>query len=240
MISGNIILHIVPETLDQTGERGPVTNKVVAPEEFMSEVVGQLENLAPLASDAVAADITAKLNALIAALKTAGYMKPDWIIANTFTHLTGSNTATVAPNGTEYSTTLSAEQGYALPEEITVVMGGVELETGYTYVSGTGVVTIASVEGDVEIVATAVPTHTVTQTLTGCTSSSDATVINDGDDFEAAYTASDSYILPDEITVIVGGDELTDGYTWDNETGGLIVENVTGDLFVTITATVSA
>lgn len=54
----------------------------------------------------------------------------------------------------DFTTTLSAETGYTI-ENVIVLMGGEDI-TDDAYTSGTGVVSIASVTGDIEIIATAV------------------------------------------------------------------------------------
>lgn len=154
MIDGNIVLSVVPETLDEQGEHAKVTKVVVPPNEILEETVGKLDNLAPLASDAILTDVIAKVNELIAALKN-GYMKRDWTVTTAFTHITGSNDAETAPDGTEYVNTLTADDGYALPDTVVVMVDGEEIDEGYTWAQDTGVLTVSSVDGDLEIVAEA-------------------------------------------------------------------------------------
>ena len=58
---------------------------------------------------------------------------------------------------TDYTATLTPESGYLLPEEVSVVVDGKALESGYTYDPATGSLTISgkSITGNVEISANA-------------------------------------------------------------------------------------
>ncbi len=73
------------------------------------------------------------------------------------TNVTSSNTAATIEEGTAYSTTLKAKAAYALPESVSVTVGGTALTGGYTYDSKTGALTVdaASVTGDLVITAAA-------------------------------------------------------------------------------------
>lgn len=74
-------------------------------------------------------------------------------VTATLAHVTSSNADTAIEDGTAYTTTLAAESGYDM-QSVTVTMGGTDV-TSTAYNSGTGVVTIASVTGDLTITATA-------------------------------------------------------------------------------------
>lgn len=74
-----------------------------------------------------------------------------YTITNNLTNVTSNNSATSAQEGTGYSATLTAGNGYTL-DTVTVTMGGEDI-TATAYANG--VVTIASVTGDVVITATA-------------------------------------------------------------------------------------
>ena len=74
-------------------------------------------------------------------------------VSNFMTHVVNSNNAISAAIGGTYSETLTAEEGYAI-SNVTVVMNGVDV-TSSAYTSGTGAVSIASVTGDIVIVAVA-------------------------------------------------------------------------------------
>ena len=74
-------------------------------------------------------------------------------ITNTLTNVTTSNDAVAAEDGTAYSATITAADGYTM-SSVTVKMGGTDI-TSTAYNSDTGVVSIAAVTGDVVITAKA-------------------------------------------------------------------------------------
>lgn len=183
MIEGNLLIQTVPASVDEVGERGIVTNVMTSHKEFMEDGLAgvgsdsaksfvsgaldepdadslggiyQLANIAPLASDANAATIVAKVNAIIAALKNAKVMFRDWTITNTLVNVTTNNTATAIANGVAYSATITAGEGHTLPAAIDVTSGGAALvvDTDYTWNATTGALAIAAVAGDLVITIT--------------------------------------------------------------------------------------
>ena len=76
----------------------------------------------------------------------------SYAITNTLTNCTTNNAVTSVTDGDSYTATLTAADGYAL-NSVVVTMGGTDITS--TAYSGS-VITIASVTGDVSIVATAV------------------------------------------------------------------------------------
>lgn len=79
----------------------------------------------------------------------------SYAITNTLTNCTTNNAVTSVTDGDSYTATLTAADGYAL-NSVVVTMGGTDITS--TAYSGS-VITIASVTGDVSIVATAVATE---------------------------------------------------------------------------------
>ena len=75
--------------------------------------------------------------------------------------------------------------------------------------------------------------HSVTQTLTHCTSSWTADKIQDGADFIAKITADDTYTIS-SVAVTMGGTTVTGAY--NSDTGFITVGAVDGDIVVTATA----
>ena len=74
----------------------------------------------------------------------------------------GTTDANAATHGQSYTVTLKPEEGYSLPESVTVTMGG-SSGSFYTYDSATGVLTISFVTGEITITAEGViNTYTVT------------------------------------------------------------------------------
>lgn len=86
--------------------------------------------------------------------RTIGYAATVYYsITNTLTNVTTSNDAVAAEDGTAYSATITAADGYTM-SSVTVAMGGTDI-TSTAYNSDTGVVSIATVTGDVVITAKA-------------------------------------------------------------------------------------
>ena len=98
------------------------------------------------------------------------------------TNAVSSNTASYVNDGGSYTTTLTANSGYAL-SSVTVTMGGADI-TNTAYNANTGLVSIASVTGDVVITAVAVASRTdvLRQSV-----SSDGTPYNGGTGYKAGY-----------------------------------------------------
>lgn len=93
--------------------------------------------------------------------RTIGYAATVYrSITATLSHVTSSNAAVSVEDGAAYTATLTAESGYTLGA-VTVKMGGVDI-TSTAYTASTGVISIASVTGD--IVITAAATKDVTYT----------------------------------------------------------------------------
>lgn len=98
------------------------------------------------------------------------------------TNAASSNTASYVNDGDSYTTTLTANSGYAL-SSVTVTMGGTDI-TNTAYNANTGLVSIASVTGDVVIAAVAVVSRTdvLRQSV-----SSDGTPYNGGTGYKSGY-----------------------------------------------------
>lgn len=78
--------------------------------------------------------------------------------------------------------------------------------------------------------------YTVTNTITGCTSSNDATYVTEGDAYYAVITASSGYVLDGAtVQIKMGGTDVTALYYAD---GVISIPNVSGNIEITITATV--
>ena len=94
----------------------------------------------------------------------------------------------------------------------------------------------AMISGDVGEVVVPPREYTVTNILTGCTSSNAATTATEGDTYYATITASSGYVL-DGATVVVkmGGTDVTALYYAN---GIINIPNVSGNIEITITAVV--
>lgn len=81
-------------------------------------------------------------------------------VTATLSHVQSSNAAVSVEDGAAYTATLTAESGYTLGA-VTVKMGGTDI-TSTAYTASTGVISIASVTGDVVITAAATKNVTYT------------------------------------------------------------------------------
>lgn len=74
--------------------------------------------------------------------------------------------------------------------------------------------------------------YTLSWTLTKCTASNGATSIAKNGTLISTITAEDGYELPSSITVSGSSD-----YFWNDDTGLLVIDNITANVSITITAT---
>lgn len=94
----------------------------------------------------------------------------------------------------------------------------------------------AMISGDAGEVAAPPREYTVTNTLTGCTSSNAATTVTGGDTYYAAITASNGYVLNGATVMVkMGGTDVTALYYAD---GVINIPDVSGNIEITITAAV--
>lgn len=94
----------------------------------------------------------------------------------------------------------------------------------------------AMISGNVGEVIMPPQEYTVTNTLTGCTSSNAATTVTEGDTYYATITASNGYVLNGATVVVkMGGTVVTALYYAD---GIINIPDVSGNIEITITAAV--
>lgn len=94
----------------------------------------------------------------------------------------------------------------------------------------------AMISGDVGEVVVPPQEYTVTNTLTGCTSSNAATAVTEGDTYYATITTGNGYVLNGATVVVkMGGTEVTALYYAD---GVINIPDVSGNIEITITAAV--
>ena len=103
-------------------------------------------------------------------------------ITYALTNAASSNTVSIVNDGDSYTTTLSANSGYAL-SSVTVTMGGIDI-TDSIYNADTGTVSIPAVTGNVVITAAAVVSRTdvLRQSV-----SFDGTLYNGGTGYKSGY-----------------------------------------------------
>ena len=94
----------------------------------------------------------------------------------------------------------------------------------------------AMISGDAGEVVVPPQEYTVTNTLTGCTSSNAATTVTGGDAYYAAITANNGYVLNGATVMVkMGGTDVTALYYAD---GVINIPDVSGNIEITITAAV--
>ena len=154
-------------------------------------------------------------------------------ITNDLSDVVNSNTATSILNGESYSATLSTSAGRYITN-VLITMGGVDI-TNEVYDSENYTINVPSVTGDLWIHAEGLLNPTITNNLTGCTTSNSATTCDYGDSYTATITANTGYSLEDaSVLITMDGIEQTGVY---NATTGIIsIPSVTGDLSITIIA----
>lgn len=157
-----------------------------------------------------------------------------FVVQQNLNRVTSTNGANTAVANAAFSTTLAAETGYQISSVI-VTMGGVDI-TATAYTSGTGVVSIASVTGNVTITAYSSPAvYTITNTLTKCTNSNPATSAEYGSSYSATLTEDSGYTFS-SVAVTMGGTDIT-STAYDSSDDSITIASVTGNIAITATAT---
>ena len=162
------------------------------------------------------------------------------LVANDHTVTTNLTNATFDKTGTQnfdsaFSGTITASTGYNLPATLTVTLGG-NAFNNYSYNNTTGVFSIAAGvvgenAGDLVITGNATKkTYTITNNLTGVTSSNTTTSIEYGSSFETTLSASEHHKVVG-VTVTMGGVAQSSAY--DVSTGKVSIANVTGNIVIT-------
>ena len=111
-------------------------------------------------------------------------------ITNSLSHVLNSNAAVSVEDGAAYTATLTAENGYTM-DSVVIKMGGTDI-TSTAYTSSTGVISIASVTGDVTITAAATKNVTYTNLVPTAVDSTGASApYTDGKYLGSSGAASD-------------------------------------------------
>lgn len=141
--------------------------------------------------------------------------------------------------GDEFACKLSANEGYTLPSEVTIVMDGKTLVdvTDYTYDAATGKISLKKVTGELAITAQGVQkSYAVALTLKDLTSDiSQGKKIKHGETLTGKLSVvTPQYGLPSTIEVMMGGKVLAagSGYSYDPKTGEIEIKNVTAEVSI--------
>lgn len=152
----------------------------------------------------------------------------SYTVTNNLTHATNSNGATTVEEGSAYSATISAEQGYHITS-VTCTMGGAQQIVTNNYIN------IVSVNGNIVITAVAeedqpAATYTITNNLTNVTNSNPATTIEEGNSYTATITASQGYNISSIVCTMGGVEQVV-----ANDT--IYIASVNGNIVITAVAT---
>lgn len=166
----------------------------------------------------------------------AGFASADendtYSVTYNLTGLTASSQETTVNQGSSMSITLTPQDGYTLPDSVTVTMNGATLTDGYTYENG--VLTIDEVYGNTVITAkgkggsSGESTYKVSYDFYGVTASKGESNVKAGTSFSVKLTANDGYKLKSsKVSVAVDGKKVSGGYSYDS--GVLTIDSVSGD-----------
>lgn len=160
-----------------------------------------------------------------------------WFTVNVNLNIDGAaseNKADEAILDQDYDTVLIPDEGYQLPADITVSVGGVELGDGeYDYDPDTGALHIPGkeVSGDISITVSADRQHTLTVSSVNATADVDKLVVIRQDVTVITITPAPRYGLPAEGDITVEGPCT---HSYDPASGKLTISEVTGDISVSI------
>ena len=180
-----------------------------------------VDGVLTISRDSITDSITIEANAI----------PNEYTVTSDLTNIASNGTDTII-HGSEYKATLTADDGYTLPKDITIKVGNTILKDGYTFVDGVLTISKDIVTDNITIEANAIPNeYTVTSDLTNIASNGTDTIIH-GSEYKATLTADDGYTLPKDITIKVGDTILKDGYTFIDGVLTISADKVTGDISI--------
>ena len=180
-----------------------------------------VDGVLTISRDSITDSITIEANAI----------PNEYTVTSDLTNIASNGTDTIK-HGLEYKATLTADDGYTLPKDITIKVGNTILKDGYTFVDGVLTISKDIVTDNITIEANAIPNeYTVTSDLTNIASNGTDT-IKHGLEYKATLTADDGYTLPKDITIKVGNTILKDGYTFVDGVLTISADKVTGDISI--------
>ena len=180
-----------------------------------------VDGVLTISRDSITDSITIEANAI----------PNEYTVTSDLTNIASNGTDTII-HGSEYKATLTADDGYTLPKDITIKVGNTILKDGYTFVDGVLTISKDSVTDNITIEANAIPNeYTVTSDLTNIASNGTDT-IKHGSEYKATLTADDGYALSKDITIKVGDTILKDGYTFIDGVLTISADKVTGDISI--------
>ena len=151
-----------------------------------------------------------------------------------------ATSTTVAEGGTTTITAVPAS-GYKVTNWAVSGTGASISPSGASNSTST-TLTMGTADATVTVTFGAAGGLNVTHTLSNVTATSGATgedAVSEGAEYTAVFAANSGYVLPEAITVTIGGETATAGtaYTWNKATGTVTVGSayVTGNIVITVT-----
>ncbi len=148
-----------------------------------------------------------------------------------------------AVKNNDYTFTIVPNEYFDIPTQlVNITVGETTLtQDDYTYDWKTGVGTIPAdiVTGDIQITAvcTGVYYDTPTLNLVNAAAYRPSSTVQHGIPYELTLVADDGYVLPYEISVLIGESKCTN-YSYDSDTGYLLIPGdvITGNITISVTA----
>ncbi len=150
--------------------------------------------------------------------------------------VTASSMETQVPLGSAMNIEFTPQDGYDLPEDVTVEIAGAELSDGYTYENG--VLVVDEVYGDMVIRAYGVnvddaesEVYSITYDLYKVTASKQDGNVSAGSEYRVKLEADSGFSLKSSnVAVSVNGGYMDGGYSFDD--GVLVIDSVDGDILI--------
>lgn len=141
-------------------------------------------------------------------------------ISKSLTGCTDGNNATQIAEGSSYTNTITLYANHSL-QSISVLMSGIDI-TSTAYDSSTGIISIASVTGNIAItvVAVEVVTYKVNNHLLNMTSNNNAVMVEDGQSYTADITTDSGCTSNDDLRVVIDGEDVTSQCSITDISGG--------------------
>lgn len=157
------------------------------------------------------------------------------------TNISTSSMVTSISAGSKLSMVFTADDGYELPDTITILVNGNEMTDGYRYEGDTLV--IYEVYGNIEIIAagksvedSSSETYDIVYDLYKVNASKQDGKVSAGTEYSVKLTPESGYKLKNtNIGVSVNGADVTSGYSYND--GVLTITSVEGDIVITAVGT---
>lgn len=183
--------------------------------------------------------VVGMLFALLAAILPSSMTSADegdiYTVSYNLTGVVVSPAVTEATEGSSLTMEFAPDEGYSLPDSITVEAGGFEMTDGYTY--DDGILTINEVYGNIIITATGITeteesdSYSISYDLYKVKASKQDGNVKAGTSYSVKLKANSGFKLnPANVAVSVDGEYIYNGYSYDD--GVLVIDSVNGDVVI--------